>query len=89
MIAVFTSAGFARLVTESQHSAEVAGKVLPRVEGLWRRAEKRADPRLGFVWFAYYFKPKPEAVAEWEDRWPRDAAGLRLPARKIQTDIAH
>jgi len=89
MIAVFTAAGFVRFVTARQHPAEVAGKVLPGAEGLWRRAEKQDHPTLGTVWFAYYFKPQPAAVAAWEDRWPRGERGLRGPARKIQTEIAH
>jgi len=87
MIAVFTSQGFQRFVTARQAAAEVAGKVLPKVENLWRRAEKIIDPVFGEVWFANYFKPKPELVEVWANRPQGVSDGA--PIKRTQIDIAH
>ena len=90
MIPVFTSSGFARFVTGRQPAAEIAGKVLRPVPGLYRTAERKAAPVIGEYWLAFYFTPKEEMVKEWEERRPRDSStGLPLPARAMQHNIAH
>lgn len=68
MIPVLTTNGFRRLVTIRQGPAEIAGKVLRPIEGLWRTAERAFDPKIGDHWFAFYFKPKAEQIEEWNNR---------------------
>lgn len=72
MIPVLTTSGYQRLVTLKQGPAEIAGKVLAPVEGLWRTAEHLYDPKIGDYWFVFYFKPKAEQITEWENRKPNN-----------------
>lgn len=70
MIPVLTSQGFQRFVTLRQGPAEIAGKVLAPFYGLWRKAERRLDPKIGDYWFAFYVKPTEIEVTEWANHRP-------------------
>ncbi len=68
MIPVLTANGFQRFVTDRQFAAEVAGKVLPKREGMWRRAEMRYSPTVGDHWYVWHYEPKDGERDAWQRR---------------------
>lgn len=81
MIPVRTADGYVRHVTDRQTPGEIAGRVLPRIPGLWRTAVKRTGPH-GPYWFAHYVTPKDAQVEAWENR-------PRATNHSVQREFAH
>lgn len=78
MTAVYHNGTYLREVSPAMLAADVAGRCLPPVGGMWRAAERiRGD------WHVRYFKPTDIDEAEWARR-PTETY-----ARMVQPTYAH